>query len=50
MALRISDSHLILIAQGTKVKINDLRLGVELAKQSGLTIDQLTENALKDRL
>lgn len=46
---RLAHGHLLAIVKGSAKTINQFRLGVQVATVSGLTIDQLHENACRDR-
>lgn len=50
MPVPLEDRLLLLVTQAKKEAIDGYKLGVVLAKRSGLTVEQLTENAVKDRL
>lgn len=46
----LEDRLLILVTQAERRKLESLRLGVTLEKESGQQIDDLTKNALRDRI
>jgi len=49
MAKRLKTAHLLLVSKGTAEKLNSFRLGARLTQTSGLTIEQLIEQATRDR-
>ncbi len=49
MAKRLTTAHLLRISKGDATSLNQFRLGIHIATLSGSTIDQLIENAAKDR-
>jgi uncharacterized protein (UPF0332 family) len=46
---KLSNTHLLHIAKGDAKTLNYFRLGVHITTTSGLTIEQLIDNAAKDR-
>jgi uncharacterized protein (UPF0332 family) len=46
---RLPHNHLLIISKGSAQSLNNFRLGVHITQTSGLGIDELLENAVKDR-
>jgi hypothetical protein len=46
---KLSNAHLLHIAKGDAKTLNYFRLGVHITTTSGLTIEQLVDNAARDR-